>query len=56
MGIIISIAMFADTLGIMAAVYGVVLGLLLMLAVRLADFDLCTKIRFRMWHAEFLSR
>ena len=52
-GIIISIAMFADTLGIMAAVYGVVLGLLLMLAVRLADFrSLKLKIRFRMWHTE----
>jgi putative peptidoglycan lipid II flippase len=49
-GIIASLFLFAGDLGIKAAVYGVVFGLILMLCVRLLDFKtLNFKLRFRFW-------
>ena len=52
-GIIVSIVFFAESHGILSAVYGVIIGLLMMLVVRLADFrSLKLKLRFRIWHTE----
>jgi len=50
-GIILSLLLFADSLGIVSAIYGVIFGLLMMVFVRLWDFrTLNLSLRFRPWH------
>lgn len=52
-GVIFSLVMFGPTIGIVSAIYGVIAGLVLMLAVRIWDFkSLGFKLKFRYWHKE----
>jgi len=51
LGLIGGLLLFADSLGIVSAIYGVIIGLLMMLLVRVWDFStLGVKLRFQFWH------
>lgn len=51
-GLISGLFLFADTMGIVSAIYGIIIGLMMMLLVRIWDFKtLGLKLRFRFWHS-----
>ena len=55
-GLISGLVLFADSLGIVSAIYGIIIGLIMMLLVRVWDFrTLGIKLRLQFWHSSILE-